>query len=335
MRAALEEARLGLGHTSPNPAVGAVVVRGGRVIGRGYHRKAGEAHAEVEAIRGLSSARRAKGATLYVTLEPCSTAGRTPPCTEAIREAGIGEVVIGTRDPNPKHAGRGLGILRRAGIPVREGILKEECRALNRPFNKWVTTGMPWVIAKVAQTLDGRITRPAGETRWVTGVEARREVHRVRSEVDAILVGGATVRADNPRLTVRGVPGARQPLRVVVTRRADLPERSHIFRDKHRDRTVVYRNRSLRLVLKDLARRDVTSVLIEGGGNLLARMFDAELVDEILFYFAPLLTGGPAVSLAGKGAAEPEDAIRIVEPRYDLVGGDVRVRGLVCQEPAR
>ena len=221
MRLALREAERGRGQTSPNPAVGAVIVKNGRVLARGFHHRAGQPHAEIEALQALGSESRARGATIYVTLEPCSTHGRTPPCTEAIRRAGFARVVIGATDPNPRHAGKAVAILEAAGIVVRPGILSAECAALNPAFNRWIVTGRPWVIAKAALTLDGRLTRPPGEDRWLSGPAARAAGHRLRAQVDAILIGAGTLRADNPRLTVRGVPGAdpqRQPWRVVLTR---------------------------------------------------------------------------------------------------------------------
>ncbi len=221
MALALAEARKGLGRTSPNPAVGAVIVRAGRVLARGHHRGAGLPHAEIEAIRAVAGRAGCRGATLYVTLEPCSTHGRTPPCTDAIIAAGFARVVFGATDPNPRHAGRAEKILRAAGIVVTRGVLAKECAALNRAFNHWVTTRRPWVIAKCAMSLDGRLTRRRGESSWLTGPAARRHAQQLRARVDAILVGAATIRADNPRLTVRGPAardGARQPWRVVLTR---------------------------------------------------------------------------------------------------------------------
>ena len=203
MRAALREARRGVGRTSPNPAVGAVIVRGGRVVARGFHRCAGMPHAEIEAMTALKNPRLGAGRRIYVTLEPCSTHGRTPPCVEAIVRGGFARVVIGAIDPNPAHAGRGGELLRGAGIEVKTGVLEDECRELNVAFNKWIVTGLPFVIAKAALSLDGRLTRPPGEGQWLSNAASRADAHRLRASVDAILVGAGTVRADNPRLTVR------------------------------------------------------------------------------------------------------------------------------------
>ena len=207
MRLALREAVRGVGHTSPNPAVGAVIVRGGRVLARGFHRAAGQPHAEIAALRALKRPAQARGATMYVTLEPCSTHGRTGPCTTAILEAGWGGWSSARPIPTRATRGRGIGILEAGGVKLRAGVLGEECTRLNRGFNRWIVTGRPWVIAKAALTLDGRLTRPPGESRWLSGPRALAHAHRQRARVDAILIGAGTLRADNPRLTVRGVPG--------------------------------------------------------------------------------------------------------------------------------
>jgi diaminohydroxyphosphoribosylaminopyrimidine deaminase/5-amino-6-(5-phosphoribosylamino)uracil reductase len=330
MRAALREARRGLGRTSPNPAVGAVIVRRGRIIARGFHRRAGLPHAEVEALRALKTSASAAGATLCVTLEPCSTHGRTPPCVEAIIQAKIARVVIGTIDPNPAHAGRGIALLRAAGIEVAAGILEAECRELNAAFNKWIVSKLPLVIAKAAMSLDGRITRPPGEGQWLTGAAARGDVHRLRAQVDAILVGAGTLRTDNPRLTVRGVPESRQPWRVVVAGREPLPKSAHLFADEHHERTLIYRGKTLRAVLRDLGRRQVTSVLIEGGTRVFGEAFDERLVDRVQFYLAPLLCGGPAVVVGGKGAARTADSLALINPTYTRIGKDLRLTAAVA-----
>lgn len=331
MRLALREAAKGIGRTSPNPAVGAVIVKGGRVIAKGWHRCAGGAHAEVEALRSLKVPRRARGATIYVTLEPCCTHGRTPPCTDAIAAAGIARVVVGATDPNPRHAGRAFSILKKAGIAVTTGILAEECAALNAGFNKWITTGMPLVIAKAGLSLDGRLTRPRGEGPWLTGEKSRADAMRLRAQVDAILVGAGTVRADNPRLTVRGLrdASARQPWRVVLTRSGRLAKTAHLFSDEHRARTLVFRGKSLRAVLRDLGARGCTSVMIEGGGALLGSAFDAGLVDRVQFYLAPLLCGGPDV-IGGRGAGSTVAAVKLRNVAFRKIGLDIRMTAEVC-----
>ena len=326
MRIALREAEKGAGFTSPNPAVGAAIVSKGRVVARGWHRGAGLPHAEVEALKKI---RHAGGAALYVTLEPCSTHGRTPPCTDAIIAAGIARVVIGAIDPNPAHAGRAVKILKQAGIEVTTGVLEQECLELNKAFNKWIVTKMPYVFAKAGMSLDGRIARPPGEGRWITSPAARAHAHKLRARVDAILIGAGTLRADNPRLTVRGIPGAKQPWRVVLTRSGKLPRKAHLFADAHRGKTLVYRNQSLRAVLRDLGKKEITSVLIEGGGDVLGQAFDGRLVDEAHFYIAPLLIGGPKVSVAGRGVGSNAEAARIKAPRYEKIGEDLHIFGEV------
>ena len=322
MRAALREARRGAGRTSPNPAVGAVIVRGGRIVARGFHRRAGMPHAEIEALAALKNPLLAKGATLCVTLEPCSTQGRTPPCVAAILRHGFARVVIGAIDPNPAHAGRGVGLLRAAGVEVVTDVLENECRELNSAFNKWIVTGMPFVIAKAALSLDGRLTRPPREGQWLSNAASRADAHRLRASVDAILVGAGTIRADNPRLTVRGIPDARQPWRVILAGRGPLSKCARVFTDEFRDRTLVFRDRTLRAVLRELGRKEITSVLIEGGGTALGEAFDRRLVDRVHLYLAPFLCGGPN-AIGGRGAASTAESLALKNPRYTRIGDDI------------
>jgi diaminohydroxyphosphoribosylaminopyrimidine deaminase / 5-amino-6-(5-phosphoribosylamino)uracil reductase len=326
MRTALAEARRGIGRASPNPAVGAVLVRGQRVISRGYHRASGLPHAEIEC---LTAAPRGslRSAALYVTLEPCSTIGRTPPCTEAIVRTGVGRVVIGATDPNPLHGGRGIDQLRASGIEVTTGVLAAECSRLNEAFNKWIVTGKPFVIAKCGMSLDGRLTRAPNEGRWLTGPVARRHAMQLRAQVDAILIGAETLRRDDPRLTSRGVRGARQPWRVVLSRSGKLPLTAHLFADRFAARTLVYRNKALRQVLADLGRREITSVLIEGGGNVLGQAFDARLVDKVQFYLAPVFTGGPVLAVPGRGAGSTAGGAKLSQTRFERLGPDLVVTG--------
>jgi len=327
MRAALREAQRGVGFVSPNPAVGAVIVRGGKILSRGYHHRAGEPHAEIEALRALRRPELARGATIYVTLEPCSTHGRTPPCVDAILRAGLGRVVIGAIDPNPAHAGSGVNLLRAAGVDVSTGVLEAECRELNAIFNHWIVTKTPYVIAKAGMSLDGRLTRPPGESQWLTSEASRADAHLLRAQVDAILVGAQTLRADNPQLNVRGVPGARQPWRVILTRSGDLPKSAHVFTDEHRERTLVFPGKPLRAVLWELAQRQITSVLIEGGMQVLGDAFDRRLVNRVHFYLAPLLSGGPVVAVGGRGAGSTAESVQIANPRYERIGSDLRMTG--------
>ncbi len=330
MRVALGEARRGIGKTSPNPAVGAVLVCAGKILSKGWHHSSGAPHAEIVALGKLRGNSSVKGATLYITLEPCSTHGKTPPCTEAIIAAGIERVVYGARDPNPKHAGRAVDILKRAGIDVCWGVLGEECEELNRYWNKWIRTGMPYVTAKCGMTLDGRIASPP-ERRWITSEAARRDLMRLRAECGGILIGGETARVDNPRLTVRGVPVTRQPLRVVWSRSGNLDRKCFLMTDEHRDRTLVYRGRSLRSVLRDLGRRGVEHVLIEGGGKTLGAAFDQKLVDRLVFYIAPVLTGGGVPAIGGIGSKDNESGLRLINPAFKRVGPDIKVTAEIAR----
>jgi diaminohydroxyphosphoribosylaminopyrimidine deaminase/5-amino-6-(5-phosphoribosylamino)uracil reductase len=329
MRLALREARKGLGTTSPNPAVGAVVVRDGQALATGFHERAGGPHAEVVALAALRDPGLATGATLYVTLEPCSTFGRTPPCTAAILAAGIGRVVIGSIDPNPRHRGSGINFLQTHGVRVTTGVLEKECSDLNTGFNRWITTGRPWVIAKFAQSLDGRLTRPPGESTWLTSERSRFRVQRLRATVDAILVGAETIRKDDPQLTVRVGRRCLQPWRVIVTRSGALPAGARVFTDEHRERTLVFQNSSWETVLDDLGRRGVTRLLVEGGGKVLGELRDRGLIDEVWSFFAPLLTGGPAVSVGGHGVLSNEEADILTDLSYHRLGSDLLVHGKI------
>lgn len=322
MRAALNEAKKALGRTSPNPAVGAVLVVDKRIVAKGHHRGAGRDHAEVECLGNFGTP-VPTGATLYVTLEPCSTAGRTGPCTEAILKAGVRNVVVGATDVNPRHSGKGIMQLRNAGVSVREGVLADDCAQINEAFNKWIVTRRPFVIAKCGMSLDGRLTRPSEESRWITGASARRQAHQLRARVDAILVGAKTVRVDNPRLTVRGVRGARQPWRVVLARSGKLPRRAHLFSDRFSSRTLIYQGKSLATVLKNLGERGVTSVLIEGGGETLGQALDARLIDKVQLYLGPMLTGGPIIAFPGRGAKNAADSLRFQRVSYWQIGQSV------------
>jgi diaminohydroxyphosphoribosylaminopyrimidine deaminase/5-amino-6-(5-phosphoribosylamino)uracil reductase len=326
MRAALVEAKKALGWTSPNPAVGAVLVIDNRIVSKGHHREAGRAHAEIECLRDFAAQIPAR-ATLYVTLEPCSTAGRTAPCTEAIIKAGLQSIVIGATDPNPRHSGRGIVELRKAGTRVRDGILAEECTRLNEAFNKWIVTGEPFVIAKCGMSLDGRLTRPPNESRWITGSDARREANQLRACMDAVLVGAETVRSDNPRLTVRGMRPARQPWRIVLTRSGQLPRQAHVLSDKFAARTLIYERRSLAWVLKDLGTRSITSVLIEGGGEVLGEALDNRLIDKLHIYLGPILAGGPVIAFPGEGVEKTADALRLRDIEYQQIGQTASFKG--------
>jgi len=326
MRAALGEARKALGQTSPNPAVGAVLVIDDRIVAKGHHQEAGRDHAEIECLRIFGAAVPAR-ATLYVTLEPCSTAGRTAPCTDAILKAGVRSVVVGAIDVNPRHRGNGVVQLRNAGVKVRQGVLADECARLNEAFNKWIVTGRPFVIAKCGMSLDGRLTRPIEEPRWITGPSARRHARELRAHVDAVLVGAETLRADNPRLTVRGARRARQPWRVVLTRSGQLPRGAHLFSDRMAARTFTCKGQSLGVVLKNLGKRRITSVVIEGGGDVLGQALDARLIDKVQLYVGPILTGGPVIAFPRRGADITPNALRLCDVSYQRVGQSVCITG--------
>ncbi|MDR0534062.1 MAG: bifunctional diaminohydroxyphosphoribosylaminopyrimidine deaminase/5-amino-6-(5-phosphoribosylamino)uracil reductase RibD [Verrucomicrobiales bacterium] len=326
MTLALELARKGIDRTSPNPCVGAVIVKGGKILGKGWHKQAGRPHAEIEAIRdakrnGVTSF---KHATMYVTLEPCCTHGRTPPCTEAIIGGGFKRVVIGATDPNPHHAGRAFKILRQAGIEVTHGVLAKESEELNRAFNHWIVTGKPWVIAKAALTLDGALTTKSGRRTQITAADAQRDAHKLRAISDAILIGAETLRIDHPRLTVRGVKTVKQPLRVVVTRSGKLPGKSPLFTDANRESTLVYRNQSWNRILRDLGKRGVTRLLVEGGGEIHNQLAKKKLVDEVVLYYAPLM--------ANRKDLPHADALRklpLADATLTMVGKDLKLQGIV------
>ncbi len=356
MARALQLAHRAAGRTSPNPLVGAVIVKGRRVVGEGYHRRAGAPHAEVEAIRQAGS--RARGGTLYVTLEPCNHMGRTPPCCDAILAAGISRVVVADKDPNPITHGRGLARLRGAGIRVLTGILGREAQRLNEPFRKTMVSGMPLVIAKIGQSLDGKIATTTGESRWITSPAARRLAHQYRSRVDAILVGVNTVLRDDPLLTARGARcRSGRPVKVIIDSRLRTPATARCLSARSPAPTLVATTvRSdakrkalarrgahvltlparagrvpLRRLCRELVRRDVQSILIEGGGEVLASAFAERIVDRIVFFIAPLLIGGRATpsSLGGTGVRRLSRAIRLRNVAYRRVGPDLCVEARV------
>lgn len=343
MRQALRLARRGYGHTSPNPMVGAVVVKGGRIIGRGWHWRAGLPHAEIEALRGIA----ARGATLYVTLEPCCTHGRTPPCTEAIIAAGIKRVVVAAIDPNPSHRGKGLAILRRAGIDVVQGVLEWEATELNAAFNHWIVHRTPFVTMKAAMTLDGRIATRTGESKWITGAKARAHGMYLRQGADAILVGVNTIIADDPSLTVRGSAGTPHPTcrRIVLDSRASTPLKSRVVSDgfdslttivvseeapKQRVRALsqkvqVWTEGDLRGLLKRLGKENVTHLLVEGGGRVNASFLAEGLVHRIAFFYAPKVIGGRDAikAVAGQGATSWANAVRLRDLVWRRLGADL------------
>lgn len=354
MKQALKLAKKALGRTSPNPLVGAVVVKDGKVVGLGYHKKAGTPHAEVHALRAAGT--KAKGATIYVTLEPCNHTGKTPPCTHAILESGIARVVVGMVDPNPLVAGSGCLFLESQGVEVVGELLAEECRAINRPFIKFITTGLPWVIMKAGCSLDGRIAVADGRCAWITGDESRREVHRVRDRVDAILVGVDTAINDDPSLTTR-LPGRKghDPLRVVLdtalrmspqavmlsqestaatwifcSLNADLKKRQALQDAGARVIDVAEENGrpNLRDVLRALAKEGHTSLLVEGGSAIHTSFIKEGLVDQVTLFMAPLFLGNESIPVVGDLAITDVSAGRRFQmSRVKRFGNDVLIEG--------
>jgi diaminohydroxyphosphoribosylaminopyrimidine deaminase/5-amino-6-(5-phosphoribosylamino)uracil reductase len=356
MRRALVLARRGYGTTSPNPMVGAVLVKGGRIIGQGWHHRAGEPHAEIEAIRDAQRRKNStKGATLYVTLEPCCTLGRTPPCTDAIQAAGIRRVVVAATDPNPRHTGRGFRVLRRAGIKVVHGVLAEEAARLNQAFNHWIVHRTPFVTVKAAMTLDGKIATPSGESKWITGEAARAEGMKLRQGADAILVGVNTVLADDPSLTVRQGRGpklkAQKLRRIVLDSRARTPPRSRVVSDELAALTTIVVGRhapakrvaalarrvnvirsplrggrvDLRWLLRRLGRENVTSLLVEGGGEVNASFLLGGFAHRVAFFYAPKILGGRDArkAVAGAGAASLKEILKLRDIEWQRVGPDL------------
>lgn len=356
MAMALELARKGTGYTSPNPTVGAVVVKDGQVVGRGFHEAAGKPHAEVVAIEDAGPL--ARGAELYVTLEPCNHTGRTPPCTRKILGAGIARVVVATRDPNPGVTGGGIEFLRANGVEVTEGVCEREARKQIEWFIKYVTTGRPFVTVKCAMTLDGRIATRTGDSRWVSGEESRKFVHMMRHASDAIMVGVGTVNVDNPRLTAR-IDGmkTRDPVRIILDSALSVREDAAVFNPDSSAETVVVttpgcdtekRKRlsgkariieletkngmvPLDVLMERLGEMGVASLLVEGGARVIGSAFAERIVDKINFFYAPKILGGddgvPVCS--GRGPALMKDAIRVNEVSVRRFGADVMIEGYV------
>ncbi len=354
MKRALALAARARGRTSPNPMVGAVIVKRGRVIAEDYHRRAGTPHAEALAIE--AAGRAARGATLYVTLEPCChTRKRTPPCTQAIKSSGFGRVVIAMKDPNPRVSGRGIRELRAAGIDVATGLLEKEARVLNEAYIKYITTGTPFVILKTAMTLDGKIATPAGQSRWITGEASRKLVHALRGRVDAVMTAVGTVRADDPELTAR-LRGGRNPVRVVVDPSLRSPLNSRVFKTppatvlvtsasgpkleklvKTGVKVIKYKGK-LKLIwlMRKLAQMGIMSVLIEAGSSFNASTLDSGVVDKVMYFIAPKLIGGEKsyTAVGGKPFGRLEHAIGVKDMRVRRVGDDVLIEGYLRAWPA-
>lgn len=353
MRQALSIARFAEGRTSPNPMVGAVVVRDGRVVGQGWHRKAGTPHAEVHALRQADAL--ASGADLYVTLEPCSHYGRTPPCAKAIIDAGVKRVVVAMTDPNPLVAGKGVAMLRQAGIEVIEDVLLDEAERLNEVFLKWIAHNTPFIVLKTAMTLDGKIATATGDSQWITGAAARRLVHEMRDIYDGILVGVGTVLADNPSLTARLDGGrGKNPLRIVVDSEARIPLTANLITDHAATTVIAVTSRApsekikaletagaevlivndsgqvdLRRLFQLLGKQNITSVFVEGGAAINGTLLRERLIDKIHVFIAPKLVGGKTAPspVGGKGIDALQDALRLRDVAVRMIGGDILISG--------
>jgi diaminohydroxyphosphoribosylaminopyrimidine deaminase/5-amino-6-(5-phosphoribosylamino)uracil reductase len=359
MERALRLAERGRGRTSPNPMVGAVLVKEGEIVGEGFHPRAGDPHAEVFALR--QAGERARGATLYVNLEPCCHHGRTPPCTRALIAAGVAEVHLAMLDPNPLVAGRGRAELEAAGIRTAVGEREAEARALNEVFVHWTTTRRPFVTAKFAMSLDGKTATRTGNARWITGPSARQYVHRLRDRVDAILVGVNTVIADDPRLTTRlQQADVRHALRVILDSRGRIPATARVLDPALPGRTVVATTEAMPLqrrraladradvlvlpadegrvspeaLLAALGEREVTSLLVEGGGTVLGSFFAHGLVDQVLAFVAPMIVGGQhaPTPVGGPGVSRIAEAWRLTGVQIQQLGPDVLISGYPTRE---
>ncbi len=363
IRLALRLARRGHGTTSPNPMVGAVLVKRGKIIGRGWHRRAGGPHAEIEA---LNDARKhghdVRGATLYVTLEPCSTHGKTPACTEAIKAAGVQEVVAGATDPNPAHAGNAFKILQRAGIKVVHGVLADEASRLNEAFNHWIVKRTPFVTVKAAMTLDGKIATARGESKWITGPKARARGMELRRGADAVLVGVNTVLADNPALTAGTVRNSKK--RIILDSLARTPLKAQVVTDEFAGQTIIVVGKNapkarvaalakrvrvivaplaksrdkdeepkidLRWLMKKLGAEEVTSVLVEGGGEVDASFLLGGLAQRVAFFYAPKILGGRDArkAVGGVGVRSVAEMIRLEDVEFEWLGPDLMLTALI------
>ena len=350
MTQALSLAEKGVGWTSPNPMVGAIITLNGDIVGKGYHQKHGEEHAEINAIRDAGE--KSQGAHLYVTLEPCSIHGKTPPCTDAIIKAGIATVSAAMKDPNPEVNGNGLKILKDAGINVQTGILESSAKKLNEKYVKYMSSGMPWVSLKAAQTLDGRIADVNGESKWITSEASRKEVHKLRSTHDAVLVGAGTLIKDNPRLNVRHVDG-QQPFRVVIDENLESPSDANVFNIGEGDKTLLFTSAKgtsdklksiedngvrvikydsvngidIKWMLGKLVAHGISSVLVEGGGTIFSSFLDSGLVDRYIIFVNPSFMGSGLGTFDTDGFSV-SNRLRLKEVSVELIGEDIMVQGI-------
>jgi len=353
MRKALRLAEKGRGQTSPNPLVGAVVVKGNKILAKGYHLKAGLPHAEKMALKRPAEENR--GASLYVNLEPCDHFGKTPPCTNEIIKSGIKEVIIGMRDPNPLNNGKGIYRLKRNGIKIKEGVLKEEAEDLNRPFTKFITKRLPYVTIKVAQSLDGKIATTSGDSKWISNLNSRRYAHYLRNTADAVLVGINTVLCDNPILSPRLQANPKQNLKkIVIDAQLEIPLKARLLKNpqsliiattkksskKKIDHLksigvelLITKTRNgwvdLKFLLKYLAKRNITHILVEGGGNVISSFLKEKLADELFFFISPKIIGGrnAVTSVEGKGIKLVQDAVPMGDIKMRHFGEDFLIHG--------
>ena len=356
MERALALAAKGRGTTTPNPMVGAVIVKDGRIIGEGYHIRAGEGHAEVNAFKNATE--DVTGATMYVTLEPCSHYGKTPPCADKIVEKKIGRVVVGALDPNPLVAGRGIEKIRNAGIPVITGILAEKSVALNEVFMKYIVTKRPFVVLKAAMSLDGKIATAEGESQWISCEASREEVHRLRHELTGIMAGIGTVQADDPMLNCR-IPRGKQPIRIIVDSHLQIPENSKLVSSAKEyplivatveNSDAVKKERleacgaqivempadsdghvDLNILMERLGEMKIDSILLEGGGRLAEGALQAGIVDKVQFYIAPMLIGGENAKtpVEGRGISALSKAWHISDWKAETIGNDIKIIGYI------
>jgi diaminohydroxyphosphoribosylaminopyrimidine deaminase/5-amino-6-(5-phosphoribosylamino)uracil reductase len=354
MNLAMRLALKARGATSPNPMVGAVVVKNSRIIGRGYHKKAGMSHAEIIALD--EAGRNAKGATLYVTLEPCAHFGRTPPCVERIINSRVKEVIVGMVDPNPLNNSRGINIIRRHRVKVQVGFLEDKLRKINEAFIKYISKRLPFVTVKVAQSLDGKIATKTGDSKWITSDKSRGFAHRLRQDYDAIMVGVNTILRDNPKLVTWF--SRKQPIKIVVDSQLSIPADSNIFSASGQVIIVTLPSRpgqetenrkilaqkarilevkekagqiNLKSMMKKLAQLEITNILVEGGGTLIGSLFDEGLVDKILFFISPKIIGGKEAisSVMGKGIMRIDKAIKLKDIKLRRFGEDFLVEGYI------
>ncbi|MFA6216350.1 MAG: bifunctional diaminohydroxyphosphoribosylaminopyrimidine deaminase/5-amino-6-(5-phosphoribosylamino)uracil reductase RibD [Candidatus Omnitrophota bacterium] len=354
MKKALAFALKAKGSTSPNPMVGALVVKDGRIVSSGFHEKAGLAHAEIIALD--KAGKNARNATLYVTLEPCAHFGRTPPCVSRIIESGVKEVVVGMIDPNPCNNGRGIELLRNNRIKVEVGVLEDSLRKVNEVFIKYITKNLPFVTVKVAQSLDGKIAAKTGDSKWITSDKSRVYSHRIRKNYDAIMVGVNTVLRDNPRLNAWF--SKHQPVKIIIDSQLSTPQDANIFLDKSKviiatvlakagqeieNRKILahkamilevkekVRQVNLKDLMKKLAKLEITNVFVEGGGTLIGSLFDEGLVDKVLFFISPKIIGGKDAisSVMGQGISRVDKAIKLKNVKYRRIGEDILIEGYV------